>query len=67
MKTSAAKQLQAAKPLVGFVENKIQFVWNHKIIVYSYMMTTVCITLEYRTIFHYDAHFNPKANFVNTL
>jgi len=42
--------------------------WNRKIKYYLYpVMTSVCITLEYRTIVCYDARFDPKTTLVNML
>ena len=38
-----------------------------KIIVCSSMVTSVCITSEYRTIAQSDARFNTKTNLVNVL
>ena len=33
----------------------------------SSMMISVCSTLEYRTIIHFDAHFDPKVILKNSL
>ena len=49
--------------LFGVVSfNKIGFVWNRKITVCSFMVTSICITSEYCTVTQSDARFDSKAN-----
>ena len=44
------------------LSNIIGLVLNRKIIYYSSVVTSVCITSEYRTIIHSCALYNPKSN-----
>ncbi len=64
---SSAKSSQVVGPFTFVVLNKIGFMWNREITTCSSVMTSVCITSEYRTITHFDARFDPKAILVNML
>ena len=44
--------------------DKIVFMWKHKIIVCSSIMTGVCITSECRSVTEHDAHFDKIINIV---
>ena len=61
-----AKLRQAsAKQLASIFQTNL-FVRNLKINVFL-MMSSICSTLEYCTLIHFDTHFDPKVILVNML